>query len=111
MRTRRWNTHRPGRGWIARTIGLILTNPRYTGRQVWNRQTTKGHGAGGRAGGRGSGVVRSNSVKEWEVSGQFAHAPLVDETTFIAVQRVRAARPTKTGETRRYALARAGGVW
>ncbi|MER5391756.1 recombinase family protein [Saccharopolyspora sp. NPDC002686] len=28
------NTHRPGKGWIARTIALILENPRYTGRQV-----------------------------------------------------------------------------
>ena len=99
------NRHRVGERWIARTVGGILENPRYTGRQVWNRQTTKGHGAGGRAGGRGSGAVRVNSVQEWEVSERLSHTPLVDETTFIAVQRIRAARPTKSGETRRYALA------
>ncbi|MEV0057642.1 recombinase family protein [Saccharopolyspora shandongensis] len=99
------NPHRAGERWIARTVGMILENPRYTGRQVWNRQTTQGHGAGGRAGGRGSGAVRWNAVKEWEVSEQLSHAPLVDEATFIAVQRVRAARPTKNGETRKYALA------
>lgn len=98
------NPHRAGEGWIARTVAMILENPRYTGRQVWNRQTTKGHGTGGRAGGRGSGAVRANSVQEWEVSERLSHAPLVDESTFIAVQRVRAARPTKSGDTRRYAL-------
>lgn len=104
MRIKR-ESHRVGERWIARTVGGILENPRYTGRQVWNRQTTKGHGAGGRTGGRGSGAVRVNSVQEWEVSERLAHAPLVDEATFIAVQRVRAARPTKTGDTREYALA------
>ncbi|MEB3372418.1 recombinase family protein [Saccharopolyspora sp. S2-29] len=76
------NPHRAGEGWIARTVGMILENPRYTGRQVWNRQTTKGHGPGGRAGGRGSGVVRANSVQEWEVSERLSHMPLVNETTF-----------------------------
>ena len=99
------NSNRSGTRWIVRTVGMILENPRYTGRQVWNRQTTRGHGAGGRSGGRGSGAVRRNSVGEWEVSEQRAHAPLVDETTFIAVQRIRAGRPTKDGATREYALA------
>lgn len=99
------NPHRAGERWIARTVGMILENPRYTGRQVWNRQTTKGHGAGGRTGGRGSGAVRWNLVQDWEVSEQLSHAPLVDEATFISVQRVRAARPTKDGEARVYALA------
>ncbi|MDA3625653.1 recombinase family protein [Saccharopolyspora sp. WRP15-2] len=99
------NSHQPGGRWIARTIRLILENPRYTGRQVWNRHATKGHGAGGRADGRGSGAVRRNSVQEWEVSEQRAHTPLVDEATFIAVQRIRVARPTKDGQTREYALA------
>jgi recombinase/resolvase-like protein len=56
------NSHRSGVRWIVRTVGMILENPRYTGRQVWNRQSTKGHGAGGRLGGRGSGVVRWNPV-------------------------------------------------
>ncbi|GAA1937530.1 hypothetical protein GCM10009754_00700 [Amycolatopsis minnesotensis] len=99
------NSHRSGTRWIVRTVGMILENPRCTGRQVWNRQTTKGHGVGGRSGGRGSGTVRRNSVREWEVSEQLAHTPLVDETTFIAVQRIRAGRPTKDGATREYALA------
>ncbi|MDA3628203.1 recombinase family protein [Saccharopolyspora sp. WRP15-2] len=99
------NTHRPGKGWIARTTGLILENPRYTGRQVWNRHSTQGHGAGGRTGGRGSGVVRRTAVREWEVSERRSHPALVDESTFLAVQRIRAARPTKDGEARTYELA------
>jgi hypothetical protein len=28
----------PGRGWTLRTVTTILGNPRYTGRQVRNRQ-------------------------------------------------------------------------
>lgn len=99
------NSHRPGSGWIVRTVQSILENPRYTGRQVWNRQYSKGHGEGGRAGGRGAGVVRWNRAGEWEVSEGPAHAPLVDDATFVAVQRMRAARGTKDGQTRRYVLA------
>lgn len=31
------NSHRAGHGWTVRTLATILANPRYTGRQVWNR--------------------------------------------------------------------------
>jgi hypothetical protein len=34
------NPHRPGTGWTLGTVTTILQNPRYTGRQVWNRQRT-----------------------------------------------------------------------
>ena len=34
------NPHRAGIGWTVRTVASILSNPRYTGRQVWNRQRT-----------------------------------------------------------------------
>ena len=34
------NRHRRGAGWTLRTVATILANPRYTGRQVWNRQRT-----------------------------------------------------------------------
>lgn len=54
------NAHRSGERWIVRTVAMILENPRYTGRQVWNRSSTTGHGPGGRPGGRGSGVLRWN---------------------------------------------------
>ena len=32
------NRHRSGEGWTLRGVAAILANPRYTGRQVWNRQ-------------------------------------------------------------------------
>ena len=32
------NPHRTGAVWTLRTVAAILANPRYTGRQVWNRQ-------------------------------------------------------------------------
>jgi hypothetical protein len=35
------NPHRAGSGWTVRTVASILSNPRYTGRQVWNRQPTE----------------------------------------------------------------------
>jgi hypothetical protein len=84
---------------------MILANPRYTGQQVWNRQSTRGRGSGGRVSGRGSGAVRSNPAEEWEVSEHLTHRPLVDDATFLAVQGVRTTRTTKDGETRHYALA------
>jgi hypothetical protein len=31
------NPHRTGTAWTLRTVASILANPRYTGRQVWNR--------------------------------------------------------------------------
>jgi site-specific DNA recombinase len=34
------NSHRTGAAWTLRTVPAILANPRYTGRQVWNRQRT-----------------------------------------------------------------------
>ena len=34
------NPHRTGAEWTLRTVAAILANPRYTGRQVWNRQRT-----------------------------------------------------------------------
>jgi site-specific DNA recombinase len=32
------NRHRDGRAWSKSAVRVILLNPRYTGRQVWNRQ-------------------------------------------------------------------------
>jgi site-specific DNA recombinase len=34
------NPHRTGFAWTLSTVAAILANPRYTGRQVWNRQRT-----------------------------------------------------------------------
>lgn len=32
------NTHRTGEGWAKSAVRVIVRNPRYTGRQVWNKQ-------------------------------------------------------------------------
>ncbi|MGC0318961.1 recombinase family protein [Kitasatospora acidiphila] len=35
------NAHRSAEGWTVTTVRAVLANPRYTGRQVWNRQRTE----------------------------------------------------------------------
>ncbi|MFJ8967040.1 recombinase family protein [Lentzea sp. NPDC102401] len=99
------NPHRTGGRWMVTAVAAILENPRYTGRQVWNRQGTRGRGPGGRRGGRAAGRVTRNPVTMWEVSEKLSHEPLVDDATFVAVQRIRAPRQTKDGGARRHALA------
>jgi DNA invertase Pin-like site-specific DNA recombinase len=109
------NAHRAGERWIVRTVATILGNPRYTGRQVWNRHATTGHPnrpaasaiggsvgerAGGRVGGRGAGNGRWNPVQDWIVSELPAHPALVDEDTFLAVQRTPAPHDPTLAATR-----------
>jgi site-specific DNA recombinase len=36
------NRHRTGEGWSKSAVRTILCNPRYTGRQVWNKQRKDG---------------------------------------------------------------------
>ncbi|PFG95371.1 recombinase-like zinc beta ribbon protein [Saccharopolyspora erythraea NRRL 2338] len=98
------NPHRPGTAWIVRTVVGILENPRYTGRQVWNRHSTitnadRTHTADD------LGAVPWTDVDGWAVSKPNAHPALVDDTTFVAVQGTRAARKTHDGSTRTYLLA------
>jgi site-specific DNA recombinase len=91
-----------------------LSNPRYTGRQVWNRQRTDvqladpddislGHRQ----------VQRWNLPDGWVISARPAHPALVSEDEFIAAQDVKAARGPTAGigclaapDERRYLLAR-----
>lgn len=107
------NPHRASTGWTVRTVASILSNPRYTGRQVWNRQRTDlqladpadislGHRP----------VQRWNLPDGWVISARPAHPPLVSEADFVAAQQIRAARgpaPRDTSSTvpgeRRYLLA------
>jgi hypothetical protein len=51
-----------------RTIAVILANPRYTGRQVWNRQRTEHSGC--------EVARRANPADEWAISKAVAHPPL-----------------------------------
>ncbi len=106
------NPHRHGTGWTLGTVTTILANPRYTGRQVWNRQRTDrdladpadvslGH----------KDVQRWNLPDGWVISKRPAHPALVSEEDFIAAQGISAARgPASSSalgipETRRYLLA------
>ena len=107
------NPHRAGTAWTVPTVASILSNPRYTGRQVWNRQRTDlqladpadismGHRQ----------VQRWNLPDGWVISARPAHTPLVSEADFVAAQQVRAARgpASRNGrpampDERRYLLA------
>jgi len=100
------NPHRTGAGWTLRTVAAILANPRYTGRQVWNRQRTDfdladpsdtalGHRQ----------VQRWNLPEGWVISKRPAHTALVSEGDFIAAQDTAAARGPAGPAVRRYLLA------
>ncbi|WP_244236684.1 recombinase family protein [Micromonospora violae] len=72
-------------------MAAILANPRYTGRQVWNRQhTDRGPlDAADDLLGR-SEVRRWSLVQQWVISRDIAHPPLVSEHDLIAAQQANA---------------------
>ena len=103
------NPHRTGAGWTLGTVTTILRNPRYTGRQVWNRQRTDTELAdpGNVTLGHKS-VQRWNLPDGWVISNRPAHPALVSEADFIAAQDINAARgpvPQSKPVLRRYLLA------
>jgi DNA invertase Pin-like site-specific DNA recombinase len=87
------NRHRCGIAWSWSAVAAILANPRYTGRQVWNKQrkdevlldvedvalgnVTK---------------MRWNQPGEWIWSERPVHEPLIGVETFERAQAVRRAR-------------------
>ena len=100
------NPHRTGARWTLRTVAAILANPRYTGRQVWNRQrtdfdlldpanTSLGHKQ----------VQRWNLPEGWVISKHPTHPALVSEAGFIAAQDATAPRGPAGPPARRYLLA------
>jgi len=100
------NPHRTGKAWTLRTVAAILANPRYTGRQVWNRQRADfdlvdpaNTGLGHRQ------VQRWNLPEGWVISRHLAHPALVSEADFIAAQDATAPRGPAGPATRRYLLA------
>src|SRR4029077_7695912 len=110
----RRNPHRTGARWTLRTVSAILTNPRYTGRQVWNRQRTgfdlvdpANTGLGHRQ------VQRWNLPEGWVISKQPAHPALISEAGFIAAQDTATPRGPRGPADRLYLLAgwRACGRW
>jgi len=100
------NPHRSGQAWTLGTVAAILANPRYTGRQVWNRQRTDhdlidpaNTGLGHRQ------VQRWNLPEGWVISSRPAHPALVSEADFISVQEISAPRGPAGPATRQYLLA------
>ncbi len=83
------NRHRTRGAWTLRTVAVILANPRYTGRQTWNRRTTGTEGPASMP----------------ALSAKMAHSPLVTEQDFVTAQQIRATRPARDGRVHRFALA------
>ncbi|GAA0703686.1 recombinase family protein [Kitasatospora atroaurantiaca] len=81
------NPRRSGAGWAKSAVRAILLNPRYTGRQVWNRQRRDevlldvdevGLGC--------TTVVRRNPPQRWVISEHPVHEAIIDDETFAQVQ-------------------------
>lgn len=75
-------------GWSLRTVVEILGNPRYTGRQVWNR--TSADRATRSPSGRRTSV--RNDQHAWAISTGIAHTPLVSEQDFVTAQTIQVTR-------------------
>jgi site-specific DNA recombinase len=100
------NPHRAGSGWTLRTAAAILANPRYTGRQVRNRQPSEAVLVDPANTGLGhKQVLRWNLPEGWVISKHPAHAALVSEADFIAAQDAAAPRGPAGPAVRRYLLA------
>jgi site-specific DNA recombinase len=95
------NQHRHGGTWSLQAVRAIVANPRYTGRQVWNRQHIQyRHTDGGRVR-----VQEWNPTDQWVVSARPAHPALISEADFIAVQAIRSTRSANDRNPRTYRLA------
>jgi site-specific DNA recombinase len=81
------NRHRSGIAWSKSAVRAILRNPRYTGRQVWNRQrrdeqlldvedVAAGHET----------KMRWNDRGDWVWSSELAHEAIIDPETFTRAQ-------------------------
>jgi site-specific DNA recombinase len=87
-------------------VAAILANPRYTGRQVWNRQPSQAVLAGPANTGLGHKQVQRRNLPEgWVISKHPAHTALVSEADFIAAQDTTAPRGPAGPAVRRYLLA------
>jgi Recombinase len=87
------NKHRCGIAWSKSAVRAILTNPRHTGHQVWNRQrkdevlhdindVTLGHTT----------KMRWNEAGQWIYSDEIVHPPVINDETFKNAQDVLAGR-------------------
>ncbi|GAA2903129.1 putative recombinase [Actinoplanes cyaneus] len=99
------NPHRQHAVWTLRTVAAILANPRYAGRQVWNRQFTDLREAVPGDKRSSVGPVRVwNPRAQWVVSAESTHPALVSDEDFAVVQQITAIGVPQDGLARRYAL-------
>ena len=100
------NPHHSGTAWTLRTVAAILANPRYTGRQVWNRQRIDHHetrpGDTSSRPSRRKPTHRWTSRDQWSVSPEIVHPPLVSNADWLAAQEISALATPKDGNRRRY---------
>ena len=85
------NRHRTGEGWSKSAVRTIVCNPRYTGRQVWNKQRkdeilldVNDVAAGYET------RMRWNEVGSWVWSDAIVHEPLISAGDFEAAQAIMA---------------------
>ena len=101
------NRHRDGRAWSKSAVRAILSNPRYTGRQVWNRQrrdevlmdvddVAAGHET----------KLRWNDPSDWVWSAETVHEALVSPEDFAAVKSQMAAGVHRPTPSKRHSTAR-----
>lgn len=93
------NRHRSGIAWSKSAIRAILRNPRYTGRQVFNRQRRQDELVSvddGAAGYRSK--MQWNDRGDWVWSTGLAHEPIVDAETFTRAQQQVAAGAHRPAE-------------
>ncbi|MBP2329354.1 DNA invertase Pin-like site-specific DNA recombinase [Kibdelosporangium banguiense] len=81
------NRHRTTGEWSLRTVIEILRNPRYTGRQVWNRTSSDRSQRSAKTGRFGQ---ARNAAGQWVISQTATHPALVSEEDFVAAQSVSA---------------------
>ncbi len=85
------NRHRTGEGWSKSAVRVIVCNPRYTGRQVWNKQRkdeilldVNDVAAGYET------RMRWNEAGSWVWSDTIVHEPLISAGDFEAAQAIMA---------------------
>ncbi|MEU4422301.1 recombinase family protein [Actinoplanes sp. NPDC024001] len=99
------NPHRGRAVWTLRTVAAILANPRYTGRQVWNRQFTDHREATPGDRRTSLGPVRIwNPRSDWVISEDHTHPALVSDEDFTTAQDITAHALPEDGTQRRHAL-------